>query len=48
MGRYTNFLDTTTLSLVGWLTPVTGALWHNAGSVLVVFIAALLYDRRFD
>lgn len=37
-----------TLSLVGWLTPVTGALWHNAGSVLVVLIAALLYDRRFD
>ncbi len=34
------------LSLMGWLTPVTGALWHNAGSVLVVMNAALLYDRK--
>ena len=37
-----------TLSLLGVLTPVTGALWHNAGSVLVVLIAALLYDRKFE
>ena len=36
------------LSLAGALTPTTGALWQNAGSVLVVLIAALLYDRRFD
>lgn len=36
------------LSLKGWLTPTTGALVHNAGSVLVVAIAALLYDRKFD
>ena len=35
-------------SLAGWLTPTTGALVHNAGSVLVVLIAALLYDRKFD
>lgn len=35
------------LSLQGWLTPTTGALVHNAGSVLVVAIAALLYDRKF-
>ena len=35
-------------SLMGWLTPTTGALVHNAGSVLVVLIAALLYDRKFD
>lgn len=35
------------LSVLGWLTPTTGALVHNAGSVLVVLIAALLYDRKF-
>lgn len=37
-----------TLSLFGLLTPTTGALVHNAGSVLVVLIAALLYDRKFE
>ncbi|HIU19588.1 MAG TPA: cation-translocating P-type ATPase [Candidatus Limiplasma stercoravium] len=36
------------LSLAGMLNPTTGALVHNAGSCLVVLIAALLYDRRFD
>lgn len=36
------------LSLLGILTPTTGALVHNAGSVLVVLIAALLYDRKFE
>lgn len=36
------------LSLQGLLTPTTGALVHNAGSVLVVLIAALLYDRNFE
>jgi Cu+-exporting ATPase len=36
------------LSFFGLLTPTTGALVHNAGSVLVVLIAALLYDRKFD
>lgn len=36
------------LSVLGLLNPVTGALVHNAGSVLVVFNAALLYDRKFD
>lgn len=36
------------LSLQGMLTPTTGALVHNAGSCLVVLIAALLYDRKFD
>jgi ATPase, P-type (transporting), HAD superfamily, subfamily IC len=35
------------LSVQGYLTPTTGALVHNAGSVLVVLIAALLYDRKF-
>lgn len=36
-----------TLSVLGLLTPTTGALVHNAGSVFVVLIAALLYDRKF-
>ncbi len=36
-----------TLSLLGLLNPITGALVHNAGSVLVVLNAALLYDRKF-
>jgi len=35
------------LSILGVLTPTTGALVHNGGSVLVVLIAALLYDRKF-
>ncbi|MDE5549885.1 MAG: cation-translocating P-type ATPase, partial [Bacteroidaceae bacterium] len=30
------------MSFLGWLNPVTGALVHNAGSVLVVLNAALL------
>ena len=37
-----------TLSVKGALTPTTGALVHNAGSCLVVLIAALLYDRNFE
>ena len=37
-----------TLSVLGLLNPVTGALVHNAGSVLVVLNAALLYDRKYD
>lgn len=37
-----------TLSLLGVLTPTTGALVHNCGSCLVVLIAALLYDRKFE
>ncbi len=36
------------LSLMEVLTPTTGALVHNVGSCLVVLIAALLYDRKFD
>lgn len=36
------------LSLLGLLTPTTGALVHNAGSCFVVLIAALLYDRKFE
>lgn len=37
-----------TLSVLGILTPTTGALVHNAGSCFVVLIAALLYDRKFE
>ena len=36
-----------TLSVLGLLGPVSGALVHNAGSVLVVLNAALLYERNF-
>ena len=35
------------LSFFKLLTPATGALVHNAGSVFVILIAALLYDRKF-
>ena len=35
------------LSVMGVLTPTTGAFVHNAGSIFVVLIAALLYDRKF-
>ena len=35
-----------TCGVVGCLTPVWGALVHNAGSFIVVLNAALLYDRR--
>ncbi|MDL2237593.1 cation-translocating P-type ATPase [Christensenellaceae bacterium OttesenSCG-928-K19] len=35
------------LSVLGVLGPITGALIHNAGSVLVVLNAASLYGRRF-
>lgn len=37
-----------TFSVLGVLTPTTGALVHNAGSCFVVLIAALLYDRKFE
>ena len=35
------------LSVLGILGPISGALVHNAGSVLVVLNAALLYDRKY-
>ena len=35
------------LSVLGRLTPTTGALVHNAGSCFVVALAALLYDRKY-
>ena len=41
-----NFLAVT-LSVLGVLTPTTGALVHNAGSCFVVLLAALLYDRKY-
>lgn len=34
------------LSLAAVLTPITGALVHNLGSILVVLNAGLLYDRQ--
>lgn len=36
-----------TCSVLGILTPTTGALVHNAGSCFVVLMAALLYDRKY-
>jgi len=42
-----NFLAVT-LSVTGILNPTTGAIVHNAGSCLVILIAALLYDRKFE
>ena len=36
------------LSVMGVLNPITGALVHNVGSVLVVLNAASLYDRKFE
>ncbi len=35
------------MSVLALLNPITGALVHNAGSVLVVLNAALLYDRKY-
>lgn len=46
LSLFINFVAIT-LSLLGLLTPTTGALVHNCGSCLVVLIAALLYDRKF-
>lgn len=36
------------LSVLGLLTPTSGALVHNAGSVFVILLATLLYDRKFE
>lgn len=47
LSMFINFLAII-LSVTGVLNPTTGALVHNAGSCLVVLIAALLYDRKFD
>jgi cation transport ATPase len=47
MSLFINFVAIL-MSFSGLLTPTTGALVHNAGSVFVVLIAALLYDRKFD
>jgi cation transport ATPase len=35
------------LSSFGLLNPITGALVHNVGSVLVVLNAALVYNRDY-
>lgn len=47
LSMFINFLGII-LSVLGLLNPTTGALVHNAGSVFVVMIAALLYERNFD
>ena len=39
-------LSAVILSAFGVLTPITGALWHNFGSVFVVVNAALLLKRK--
>jgi cation transport ATPase len=36
------------LSVLGILNPVSGAIVHNVGSVLVTLNAALLYDRNYQ
>ena len=36
------------LSAFGVLGPITGALWHNCGSVFVVVNAALLLREKDD
>jgi cation transport ATPase len=33
--------------MLGVLNPVTGALAHNAASIIVVLNAAALYDRKY-
>ncbi len=35
-------------SFMGILNPTTGALWHNAGSILVVLLSATLYGRKIE
>lgn len=47
LSLFINFLAIA-LSFFGLLTPTTGALVHNVGSVFVILIAALLYDRKLD
>ena len=42
-----NFIAVT-LSILGILTPTTGALVHNCGSCFVVLLAARLYDRKIE
>jgi len=39
-------LTAVVLSALGVLSPVTGALWHNCGSVFVVVNAALLLRAK--
>ena len=45
MAMFINFAAIV-LSILALLNPVTGALVHNGGAVLVVLNAALLYDRK--
>ena len=34
------------LSIYGILTPVSGALWHNASSLIVILNASMLYGKK--
>ncbi len=36
------------LAILGFMGPISGALVHNAGSILVILNAALLYDRKIE
>ncbi len=36
------------LSTLGYLTPVTGAIWHNVASVLVVLNSSKLLTKKFE
>ena len=36
------------LSIYGMISPSTGAIMHNMGSILVVLNAAYLYDRKLQ
>lgn len=45
ISMFLNFLGIA-LSMLGILTPITGAIMHNLGSVLVVLNAASLYDKK--
>lgn len=36
------------LSMIGWLTPVMGAIVHNISSVLIALNAAALYERKIS
>ncbi len=47
LSLFINFLAIV-LSFLEILTPTTGALVHNAGSLFVILIAAMLYDRKFE
>lgn len=36
------------MAILGWLTPVLGAIFHNAGAILVALHAISLYERNLN